>query len=76
MKVKICVGTMCHLMGSSEVLYMAHEIASKSKNIEIEACTCLDHCHLGKKPPIVEIDGKVYEEVTPEILKELLEAVK
>lgn len=67
MKIKICVGTMCHLMGSNEILTLAKEFAEKHpEQIELTAATCLEYCHLGKKPPIIQIDDEIFENITSE----------
>ncbi|ACR80478.1 MULTISPECIES: NAD(P)H-dependent oxidoreductase subunit E [Kosmotoga] len=75
MKVKVCVGTMCHLMGASEILTVIQEIADNDPNIELVAVTCPGYCHVGKKPPIIEINGQVYENVTVESVYHILKEV-
>lgn len=73
MRIKICVGTMCHLMGSNEILSLAREFAEKHPDkIEISAATCLEYCHLGKKPPIILLDDEIIENVTPEEFTKLV----
>ncbi|MCD6102640.1 MAG: NAD(P)H-dependent oxidoreductase subunit E [Thermotogaceae bacterium] len=72
MKVKVCVGTMCHLMGASEILTTIQEIAENNPDIEIVSVTCPGYCHIGKKPPIIEIDGQVYENVSVESVHHIL----
>ena len=73
MKIKICVGTMCHLMGSNEILSLAKELLEKyPEAIELSAATCLEYCHLGKKPPRIVIDNEIYENVTPELFSNLV----
>jgi len=76
MKVNVCVGTMCHLMGASEILTAVQEIAANNPNIEIVAVTCPGYCHIGKKPPIIEIDGQVYENVSVESVHHILKEVE
>ncbi|QEN03194.1 hypothetical protein EW093_00235 [Thiospirochaeta perfilievii] len=70
-KVKVCCGTSCYIMGASELIEMD---MNKFKSVELEGTTCMNLCQdIDKRPPYIKINGKVYSEVTPKKLTELLE---
>ncbi|MGM0640066.1 MAG: NAD(P)H-dependent oxidoreductase subunit E [Thermotogota bacterium] len=70
MKIEICVGTTCHLMGSSSIIEALEDIEEKIKDkIEIKYTTCFELCHGQMKPPIIKIDNKFYEDINPEKIK-------
>lgn len=70
MKVEICVGTTCHLMGSNAFA----EIVERHK-LKYIYIPCFNFCNGEKKPPVIRIDDIVYEDVTPEKLDNLLRKV-
>lgn len=73
MKIEICVGTTCHLMGSSTLIESLEELDEKySEKIDIKYRTCFDLCHGQMKPPIVKIDNKFYEDINPERIKNIV----
>lgn len=62
-KVSICTGTACFVMGASELLVLAEEMPDNLKDIvEIEGVTCLDKCKNSEcgKAPFVLINGELY----------------
>ncbi|GAB6099690.1 hypothetical protein JCM16358_15690 [Halanaerocella petrolearia] len=72
MKLKVCVGTPCHLMGAQNLISAAEEIKEKEDiNLEIEAVNCLDKCNTA---PAVELEGKVYAPSKPQELIDLIKA--
>jgi len=78
-RVRICVGTSCYLLGGASLLELEHSLPEEVKNlIEIEVCPCLGLCKdaLQGRPPfvivgeklIVEADmSKVIEEIVRQI---------
>ena len=71
MKVKVCIGTPCHLMGAQNLVSALEKYKSKHEvELEIEAVNCLDNCN---QAPAVEVAGEVYAPATPQ---ELIEIVK
>ncbi|APT75411.1 hypothetical protein LN42_02680 [Marinitoga sp. 1137] len=73
MKIQICVGTTCHLMGSAMLSEAINELPEKIKNkIDVEYSTCFDLCYGEMKPPIIKIDDKFYENLNPEKLKKII----
>lgn len=70
LKVKVCCGTSCYIMGSSELI---NQDIYNGLEVDIEGSTCMNLCKDGdKRPPYVAIEGKVYSRVTPDSLKELI----
>ena len=67
MKVKICVGTTCHLMGSS-TLVEAFENFEKDiqEKVFLEYSTCFGACQGNFSPPVVKINNDFFENLTPE----------
>ncbi|MGL1891249.1 MAG: hypothetical protein OCD02_06445 [Spirochaetaceae bacterium] len=73
-KVKICCGTSCYIMGSSDLIVMD---LSCYINVEIEGTTCMNLCKdHEKRPPYVNINGVLHAQVTPTKLLELIEEVE
>ncbi len=75
MKIRICLGTCCHLMGGSDLYSFFEEYRKRSDlDFELETPSCLDYCNQAQyDAPIVEVDEKIYDKVTIEKLKEILE---
>ena len=71
-KVKICVGTPCHLMGAEELLDMVKNLPAKyQKEFKFQSSHCIeDKCNMA---PVVKINDKVFGEQTPEKLRNLLD---
>lgn len=80
-KVEICVGTACFVMGSSVLLKIKERIPSRwSDSVEVSGILCCDLCKNWKehKPPIVRIDGIIIaraddEKIISTIKERLLE---
>lgn len=78
-KVIICSGTLCHVMGGSELPTLSQYIPPQYFNqIEIKGSVCINHCkNKNLKPPFVEIDGDIFDEATIEkIVKELIKRIE
>ena len=74
MKIKVCVGTICHLMGSAAVIEEINNFPEELMNkIELSYATCFDVCHGMMKPPVIRINDKFFENVEPENVKEIIE---
>lgn len=62
-KIKICIGTLCYVMGGSELQLLEEHIPEEFKEkVDIIGSTCLDYCLNQKKfgkPPFAEINGEV-----------------
>ena len=71
MKVEICRGTSCHLMGSQELMEVVKSLpADRQEQIELSIVDCLKSCRQG---PNVRIDGKLFSGLTPEELAAMLQ---
>lgn len=75
-KVKVCLGTTCFVMGGSN-LQELNEIVPKKygDSVEVEACNCLGLCSIHweySKAPYVKVDENVVNEATVE---KVLEAI-
>lgn len=69
-KVKVCCGTSCYIMGSSELL----ELDLDGLNgVEVEGSTCMDLCRNSeKRPPYIKIGDRVYSQVSPEKFQKIV----
>jgi NADH:ubiquinone oxidoreductase subunit E len=61
-KVQICTGTTCFVMGASEIMLLEEELpANLREKVEIEGITCMNECKNADhgKAPFVKINGEV-----------------
>lgn len=73
MEIKVCVGTTCHLLGSSALVEAINELPEELKTkITLKYSTCFDTCHGDMKPPIVMIDGTLNDDMNPEKMKKII----
>ena len=65
-EVVICSGTLCHVLGGSELPALGKYLPEEWKDIvEINGSSCMNHCKdTSMKPPFVEIDGYVIQEAS------------
>lgn len=65
LNVRICVGTTCYVMGGADLLVVNEVLTQEEKRkVNVSFVPCLGYCKgANKKPPFVEIDGKLYEEI-------------
>ena len=69
MKIKICIGSSCHIKGSRQVVETFQDLAAKhglSDKVEMSGTFCMGNC---KNGVCVDIDGNVYS-VSPETAEE------
>ncbi len=72
-KVEICVGTACHIMGAHALVEFMENLPAWIKDrVDVTLSPCFEVCNEGKKPPIVKVNGEYYEDVTPEILNRII----
>ncbi len=60
--IKICIGTLCYIMGNAELQLLHDKLPLHIKDkVIISTSTCLNHCYKLKnyKPPFIEINGNV-----------------
>jgi NADH:ubiquinone oxidoreductase subunit E len=68
-KVSICTGTACFVMGASEIMMLEDSLPEdlkKSVDIEIDGVSCLEKCSKAEngKAPFVLINGEVLSAAT------------
>jgi NADH:ubiquinone oxidoreductase subunit E len=66
-KVSICTGTACFVMGASEIMLLEEKIPDSIKqhiDLQIEGLTCMGNCknHANGKPPFVKINDELISE--------------
>lgn len=78
-KVVICSGTACFVMGGSEILLLEESLPEELKeHVEIEGATCLGFCKDAKngKAPFVTVNGELMAGATlPDVLQKIQECV-
>lgn len=76
-KMKICTGTMCHVMGGAELPEMAKELQVQyGGKLDIRGSSCMGYCKDNDtKPPYVEIDGVTLTGVTKDCIVKYLDAL-
>ena len=79
-KVVICTGTACFVMGGSEILLLEEHLPEHLKGkVQITGTTCLDYCHddANGNAPFVEINGVAMSEANvPKVITYLEELIK
>lgn len=66
-KVSICTGTACFVMGASEIMLLEEELPPDLRDmVEIEGVTCLDLCKNAEcgKAPFVRINDEILVRAT------------
>lgn len=68
--VVICTGTLCHVLGGSELPTLVEYLPDSYKElVTIKGSPCIEHCkNKDLKPPFAEIDGELIAEATIEKL--------
>ncbi len=74
--VKICMGTTCFVMGSSQLQDLVDIVKNKyGEAVEVSGSTCLNHCTNSSeysKAPYVTVDDTVIQEATiDKVLQEI-----
>ena len=65
--VKICTGTLCYVMGGSELQLLEEHLGSELiDRVEVSGTPCLDICNKGgtEKAPFVKVGDRVISEAT------------
>ncbi len=66
-KVKICSGTVCHVMGGSDLHMITEFLPDNLKNkVIVEGVPCLGFCNEpnGLKPPFVQVNNKLISQAS------------
>ena len=74
-ELKICVGTMCYVMGGAELRDVLESLPENLKGlVDISFSPCLGYCDKRNDPPYVELNGRMVAGVSKlsliQILKE------
>jgi NADH:ubiquinone oxidoreductase subunit E len=70
--VELCMGTSCHLMGVQDLVAVLESLpVDQRQRIEIKGVTCFKNCGKG---PNIRINGELINNVTPDLLLEVLQA--
>jgi len=79
-QVKVCLGTACHVRGSSRTgkeierkLAIKPGETSEDGEFSLETVMCLGCCAIG---PVVVIDGKYYGQMTPTKVESILRTIR
>ena len=79
-KVTVCFGTACYVMGGSDLLLLDEQIPEAWKaRVQIEGSPCLNLCMDKKngKAPFVDIDGEIVSQAAiPDVLRILQEKIE
>lgn len=71
--VKVCIGTNCSYHGGQQVLEQLESEPFFLGKIELEVTKCFDDiCDGGKNSPLVEVEGRIFENATT---REVSEAI-
>lgn len=66
---KICVGTLCYVMGGAELYDAIDSLPPEIKEqLDIAFSSCFGSCEEKQEPPFVELNGKKIGGVTKSIL--------
>jgi NADH:ubiquinone oxidoreductase subunit E len=79
-KVTICTGTACFVMGASDLMLLKEKLPDELKNkVDVAGCTCMNECKGDKNgmPPYVKIGDEVMHHANvPDIISRLTELVE
>lgn len=71
-EITICMGSSCFSRGSSAIAGVVQEFITNNNledKVEVHGCLCEGEC---RNAPNIRIDGKLYSNVTPGSLNDLL----
>ena len=70
---KICMGTMCYVLGGAELKNVLEELSQEIKDyLEISYSPCLGYCNEKQEPPFIELNGKAIAGVSQGSLLRIL----
>lgn len=73
LKIEVCVGTSCHLMGSNLIIEYLERLSEKVKaQLEIKYISCMNNCSQG---PQVKVGNCQLANATPELLNDRIEKI-
>lgn len=70
---KICMGTMCYVMGGADLKSVAETLPYEvKKHLSVTYSPCLGCCNKQQTPPYVELNGRIIAGVSKNNLVQLL----
>ena len=77
-KVEICAGSHCSLVGALNILETLEELQEKyPEQIKIKKHECMDMCENIKNVPVVKVDGEVITSAqTQKVISKIMERIK
>ncbi len=70
---KICMGTMCYVMGGANLKDAIETLPADIKEcLEVAFSPCLGYCNEKQEPPYVELNGRMIAGMTKQNLMQLL----
>lgn len=70
LKIEVCVGSACYLLGAQDLIEMIEGLPEDIKaNIDLRGSSCLKACGKG---PNIKVNGELISGVTPEKLMEII----
>ena len=68
-KLRLCAGTMCYVMGGAQLMEIEELLSEEEKQgIEITFSPCLQRCNGKDTPPFAELNGEIITGVSKETL--------
>lgn len=75
-KVEICVGTHCTMMGALNIIESVEDLRREYQNISLEIIKCIKDCLGEKVAPIVFINGqKIQNATNEEVLARIMDGM-
>lgn len=72
-KLKICAGTMCYVMGGAQLTEIADDLPENIReHVEISLMPCLKQCNQDERPPFIELNGKIISGINRETLVKIV----
>ncbi len=72
-ELKICMGTMCYVMGGADLKGVVNNLPYDiKKHLLVSYSPCLGYCDKQQSPPYVEINGKMVAGVSKNNLVQIL----
>ncbi len=72
-EVKICMGTMCYVMGGAELKAVVDTLPPEIRDrVEISYSPCLGTCNNGGEPPYVKINDRLVARVSKTSLLQII----
>ena len=72
-ELKICMGTMCYVMGGAELKGIVDALPSEIRDrLEVSYSPCFGNCNDSGEPPYVQLNGKIIPRVSKNNLIQII----